>query len=107
MPGRRFDVRAAAPAQRTPAAESALIESLDREGRGVARVEGKALFVEGALPGERVRYAIVRSKPSYEIAELSEILVAGADRVEPQCRHFGLCGGCSVQHFDVRAQVAA
>jgi 23S rRNA (uracil1939-C5)-methyltransferase len=85
----------------------ALIESLDREGRGVAHIEGKALFVEGGLPGERVAYSVLKRKSSYEIAELSGVLSASPARLPPACPHFGHCGGCSMQHLDVRAQVAA
>jgi 23S rRNA (uracil1939-C5)-methyltransferase len=85
----------------------ALIESLDREGRGVARVDGKALFVRGALPGERVEYAAQKAKPSYEIGALTRVLRASAARVEPRCPHFGTCGGCAIQHLEPRAQVAA
>ncbi len=84
----------------------ASIESLDREGRGVARVEGKALFVEGALPGERVACAVLSRKPSYEIARLESVLTASAARIVPACRHFGVCGGCSMQHLEPAAQVA-
>jgi len=82
------------------------IESLDQEGRGVARRDGKAVFVEGALPGETVTASVYRKKPSYEVATLGEVLRPSAMRVEPQCPHFGVCGGCSLQHLDVRAQVA-
>ena len=85
----------------------ALIESLDRDGRGVARVEGKALFVEGALPGESVSYTVLRRKPSYELAALKEVVSASIERTDPKCPHFGLCGGCSMQHLQVQAQVAA
>jgi len=83
-----------------------LIESLDQEGRGVARRDGKAIFVEGALPGETVTASVYRKKPSYEVATLGKVLQPSALRVEPQCPHFGNCGGCSLQHLDVRAQVA-
>ncbi len=85
----------------------ARIESLDREGRGVARREGKTVFVEGALPGETVEYSPVRSKPTFEIGRAGTILEPSADRVEPGCAFFGTCGGCSMQHLDARAQVAA
>lgn len=82
------------------------IESLDHEGRGVGRADGKVIFVEGALAGERVRYASRRKKASYEIAEIVEILRESASRVTPRCPHFGVCGGCSMQHLDVATQVA-
>src|SRR3972149_245538 len=84
-----------------------LIESLDREGRGIARVEGKAIFIEGGLPGETVSYASYRRKPSYEQAVATAIHEASAARELPRCPHFGVCGGCSMQHREARAQVAA
>ncbi|MGH7554488.1 MAG: 23S rRNA (uracil(1939)-C(5))-methyltransferase RlmD, partial [Longimicrobiales bacterium] len=83
-----------------------LIESLDQEGRGVARRDGKAIFIEGALPGETVTYSPYRRKPAYEVATLGQVLKPSAQRVEPRCRYFGTCGGCSLQHLDARAQVA-
>jgi len=86
--------------------QTLFIESLDQEGRGVARCDGKAVFVEGALPGETVTASVYRKKPSYEVATLGELLQPSAMRVEPRCPHFGNCGGCSLQHLDARAQVA-
>jgi 23S rRNA (uracil1939-C5)-methyltransferase len=86
------------------------IESLDLEGRGVGRRDGMVVFVEGALPGERVLATPTRSKPSYEVARVSEILRESALRVRPACPHFGVgpghCGGCAMQHLEPRAQVA-
>ena len=84
----------------------AVIESLDHEGRGVTHVEGKVVFVEGALPGEKVEYAVYRSRPSYELAQASRIIAPSAQRVTPRCPHFGVCGGCSMQHLDPVAQAA-
>jgi len=84
-----------------------IIESLDHEARGITRLEGKTIFVEGALPGERVEYSCYRKKPTYEIARVDRVLKASAGRVEPKCPHFGVCGGCSMQHFEPAAQVAA
>ena len=83
------------------------IESLDQEGRGVGHWQGKAIFVDGALPGETVEFAPYRRKPSYEFAKPSRILRDSAQRVIPRCPHFGVCGGCTLQHQDVRSQVAA
>ena len=83
------------------------IESLDQEGRGVAHWQGKAIFVDGALPGETVEFSPYRRKPSYELAQVSRVLRESAQRTTPACPHFGVCGGCSLQHQDVRAQVAA
>jgi len=83
------------------------IESLDHEARGIARLDGKTIFVEGALPGEEVEYASFRRKPSYELAHTLRVLKASGARVTPRCPHFGVCGGCSMQHLDPAAQVAA
>jgi 23S rRNA (uracil1939-C5)-methyltransferase len=90
-----------------PAIEIAEIESLDHEGRGVARVGGKAVFVDGALPGESVRFQRVRRRRRYDEAVVVEVLRAAPDRVTPRCPHFGVCGGCSLQHLDHAAQLAA
>ena len=86
---------------------TATIESLDHEGRGVAHVDGKAIFIEGALPGEQVTYTSFRRKPTFENARADAILKASSQRVEPRCPHFGVCGGCSMQHLDPLAQAAA
>lgn len=83
------------------------IESLDQEGRGVARVEGKAVFVEGALPGEQVIVETLKAKPTFEIARVAAIEKASGSRVRPRCPHFGVCGGCSLQHADPALQLAS
>lgn len=82
------------------------IESLDQEGRGVAHFEGKVIFIEGALPGEVVSYTSYRKKPAFEQAQVATIYKSAPMRVQPKCKHFGVCGGCSMQHLDARAQVA-
>lgn len=84
-----------------------IIESLDHQARGITRLDGKTVFVEDALPGETVRYMIYNKKPTFDLARVEKILEPSNDRIEPKCPHFGLCGGCSMQHFDARAQVAA
>jgi len=86
---------------------SVLIESLDREGRGIARVEGKAIFIDGGLPGERVSYDTYKKKSKYEMASVTAIHQASGARVSPRCPHFGVCGGCSMQHLEPHSQVAA
>ncbi len=83
------------------------IESLDQEGRGIARRDGKTIFIEGALTGEVVTASVYRKKPSYEQANVQRIVRESSQRVTPQCVNFGNCGGCSLQHLDARAQVAA
>ncbi|MCG2576731.1 23S rRNA (uracil(1939)-C(5))-methyltransferase RlmD [Dechloromonas sp. XY25] len=84
-----------------------IIESLDHEARGITRQEGKAIFVDGALPGETVDYASFRRKPNYELAHLVGVLKPSTVRVQPRCPHFGICGGCAMQHMEPSAQVAA
>ena len=84
-----------------------IVESLDQEGRGVARIDGKVIFIEGALPGETVSYSSYRKKPSFELAQVTEIHKTSPMRVQPKCKHFGVCGGCSLQHLDAAAQVTA
>ena len=82
------------------------IESLDLEARGIARRDGKVVFVEGGLPGERVTVQTVKRKPSYEIARVQHVLRESSQRVTPRCPHFGVCGGCAMQHLQPAAQVA-
>ena len=89
------------------AAPLVAIGSLDQEGRGLARIDGKAIFVEGALPGELATITTLKRKPTYEIARADAIVKASAVRVAPRCPHFGVCGGCTLQHLDASAQVAA
>jgi 23S rRNA (uracil1939-C5)-methyltransferase len=90
-----------------PAIEIADIESLDHEGRGVARIGGKAVFVDGALPGESVRFQRVRRRRRYDDAIVVEVLRPSPRRVTPRCAHFGICGGCTLQHLDHAAQLEA
>ncbi len=88
------------------------IESLDMEARGVGHLPnedgtpGKVIFVEGALPGERVRFKSYRRKPKWEAADMTELLRESSLRTQPRCKFFGLCGGCAMQHLNPAAQVA-
>ncbi|MGF6920828.1 23S rRNA (uracil(1939)-C(5))-methyltransferase RlmD [Paraburkholderia sp. 40] len=88
------------------------IVSLDMEARGVGRTTsedgtpGKVVFVEGALPGELVSYSTHRSKPKFEQAEVVQVFRESVIRTTPKCTYFNICGGCSMQHLDMRAQVA-
>ena len=83
------------------------IVDLAHDGRGIARLEGKAVFVAGALPGERVRLRVIKRRRQMDEAGLVEVLSASPDRVVPACAHFGICGGCSLQHLSGKAQLAA
>ena len=83
------------------------IESLDAEGRGVAHLDGKVCFVANALPSEVVtEWHISRNKKSFIEMEAIAIKKPSPIRVKPHCPHFGVCGGCSLQHIDLSAQVA-
>jgi 23S rRNA (uracil1939-C5)-methyltransferase len=83
-----------------------VIEALDAEARGIARASGKAIFIDDALPGETVEYASYRKKSSYEQAHLVRVIHPVAARVTPRCPHFGVCGGCVMQHLECSAQLA-
>jgi 23S rRNA (uracil1939-C5)-methyltransferase len=83
------------------------ITDLSHDGRGVARVDGKTVFVTGGLPGERVRIHRIQRHRNYDEAKIEEILVRSPERVEPRCAHFGTCSGCSLQHLPPAAQIKA
>lgn len=83
------------------------IADLSHDGRGVARHDGKAVFVDGALPGERVRAERTRRSRHHDEARTVEVLLASPDRVAPRCAHFGTCAGCTLQHLDPGAQIRA
>ena len=81
------------------------IDNLSHEGRGVGRIDGKTVFVHGALPGERVRAKIVRKHRRFDEAEVVDVIEPSSDRIEPQCEFFGVCGGCSMQHVNEAFQL--
>jgi len=83
----------------------ASIESLSAEGRGVARVEGKTVFVDNALVGETVKFQYIKISSKFDEARAIEILTPSADRVEAACEHYGVCGGCSLMHMKPEAQI--
>lgn len=81
------------------------IESLSHDGRGVARVDGKTVFVDNALPGERVVFRYTWTRRKFDEARTETVLQASPARVEPACAHTDICGGCSLQHLEPRAQI--
>lgn len=83
------------------------IDDLSHDGRGVGRREGKAVFVSGALPGERVRARQTAKSRHFDEAVALEVIEASPDRVVPRCAHFGVCGGCALQHLDEGKQIEA
>jgi 23S rRNA (uracil1939-C5)-methyltransferase len=84
----------------------ASIESLSHEGRGIARVDGKTVFIDNALPGEQVMFRYTGRRSAYDEGYAIEIIEASAKRVEPGCPHFEICGGCSLQHMPAAEQIA-
>ena len=88
------------------------IKSLDAEGRGVGHLtnedgsSGKVVFVEGALPGEIVHFETFRQKSKFDMAKMLSVIKESPVRAKPGCPHFGVCGGCSMQHLEPSAQVA-
>lgn len=83
------------------------IESLSHEGRGVAHLEEKVIFVSGALPSEKVLANRTFSRAKFEEAEVLEVLQASDQRIQPKCEVFGICGGCSFQHLSSDDQIKA
>lgn len=86
---------------------SARIESFSHDGRGVAHIDGKAVFVDGALPGETVRFVYTLIKRDFAEGRVQEVLIPAAGRVEPLCPHASVCGGCGLQHLEAGAQIEA
>ena len=83
----------------------ASVESLSHEGRGIARIDGKTVFVDGALPGERVRFLYTRKRGQFDEGRTVEVLDPSPLRVEPRCQHYGICGGCNLMHLDGAEQL--
>ncbi|MHA6533745.1 23S rRNA (uracil(1939)-C(5))-methyltransferase RlmD [Paenibacillus sp. BAC0078] len=82
------------------------IVGMTHEGEGVGRVEGFTLFVQGALPGEKVRAKVLKTKKQYGYAKLLELVQASSARIAPPCPIYNQCGGCQLQHMDYTAQLA-
>ena len=81
------------------------IEDVAFGGKGVAREEGKAVFIPFTIDGERVSATITREKKQFAEGELAELLEPSPHRVEPECPYFGQCGGCSYQHISYAHQL--
>ncbi len=80
------------------------VDSLAFGGRGVARINGYVIFIDGGLPGQEVKVKIVRKKKDFAEARVLEILQQSSEVVEARCPHFGVCGGCRFQNLDYEAQ---
>jgi len=84
--------------------EQAVIDSVTHDGRGITAVNGKKIFVAGALAGETVRFIRRKRRRNYDEAELLDVVEPAASRVSPRCAVFGVCGGCSLQHLSATMQ---
>jgi 23S rRNA (uracil1939-C5)-methyltransferase len=80
------------------------VDTLDHHCVGIGRHEGKAIFIEGALPGERVKVRLTEQKKQYAHGQLQKIVQAAPERIEPFCPHYRECGGCSTQHMTLAHQ---
>lgn len=83
------------------------VDSLDHHCVGIGRHQGKAIFIEGALPGEQVKARILEDKKQYAHAALQQVVTPAANRIAPFCSHYRECGGCSAQHLAEADQRAA
>jgi len=85
----------------------AQIQSLSHDGKGVARIDEKATFIQGALAGEKITFRYTNRKKSYDEGLVTSVIEASSDRVQPKCAHYEICGGCSLQHLDADKQIEA
>ena len=81
------------------------IEKMSHEGRGIGHLDGRVIFVEGALIGEKVKVNIFKKTPKFAEARVNEVLTPSPDRIAPKCAVFGTCGGCSLQHMPSSLQI--
>lgn len=82
------------------------VSALSHEGRGIAHIQGKTTFVRGALAGERVRLRYTKRHRQWDEGKLLEVLRAAPERIEAGCAHFGVCGGCALQHLPAPQQLS-
>ncbi|PWG65504.1 23S rRNA (uracil(1939)-C(5))-methyltransferase RlmD [Sediminicurvatus halobius] len=83
-----------------------VVEGMSHEGRGIAHADGRTVFIDGALPGERVQVRVMRRKRRQDEGRAEAVLAPSPQRVTPPCAHFGVCGGCSLQHLAPEDQLA-
>ncbi|MEL0036016.1 MAG: TRAM domain-containing protein, partial [Gammaproteobacteria bacterium] len=83
-----------------------MIHGMGHDGRGVGKTDaGKTVFVDMALPGEKVTMQYTYTRSQFDEGRAIAVLEAASERVEPECPHFGICGGCSMQHLAHKAQI--
>ena len=82
------------------------IDRLSHDGRGIANIDGKTIFIQYALPGEQIKFVYTETHSKYDVGRAIEVMEnSHPDRVQAQCPHFGVCGGCSLQHLSNKAQL--
>lgn len=88
-----------------PTPQKVKIDNLSHDGKGIARINGKATFIQGALPGELVEFQYTRIKKDFDEGKLLSVIEPSFLRVEPKCPHYQMCGGCSLQHLSSQEQI--
>ena len=102
MARKRYSRRRQRPPQGTFATS---IEALAHDGRGIAHMNGKTTFIHGALPKEDVEFHYTATHSQYDEGAAETVKLSTVDRVTPRCSHFGVCGGCVLQHLDAKKQI--
>lgn len=92
-----------APVCRVPV--TAEVERFSHDGRGIARIDGKTTFIQGALPQEHVSFIYTKQKKDYDEGRVVDVIIPSPHRAEPRCSHYHMCGGCSLQHLDEQTQI--
>jgi len=93
--------------KKLPEPRTTTIDDMAHDGRGIAHVEGKTVFIHRALPGEEVLFRYCRTRGKFDEGDMLEVIQPSPQRVEPRCAHFGICGGCSLQHLRAEDQITA
>lgn len=85
--------------------QAAIIDTLSHEGRGITNINGKTTFIQGALPGEEIMFKYTNRRSRFDEGYTVEVIKASGQRRTPECPHFGVCGGCSLQHLSSEDQI--
>lgn len=82
-----------------------IISAMTHDARGIAQVNGKTVFIDGALPGEEVFFTYTKRRGKYDEGKLIDVIQPSSERVTPLCQHFAICGGCALQHMSSEGQL--
>lgn len=99
-----YSEKSAKKSQKSTAYQTASIQSLDYQGLGIAKINGKTWFIENALPDEQVEFKVIEEKRQYGRGQAVKILKKSANRTQPSCKLYGKCGGCQMQHISLDLQ---